>query len=94
MACQVEALRSESDVPLHVFRSDNPEIVSINVEFSGFCPVTVTERDGLLLPADPTNGNVLHRGKLYGFVSMEALLAFLKDPAKYQVPRPYSRSAR
>mmetsp|Transcript_58570 Transcript_58570/g.137604 ORF Transcript_58570/g.137604 Transcript_58570/m.137604 type:complete len:640 (-) Transcript_58570:336-2255(-) len=78
-----EALNTESEQPLHVFRNDNPEIISMNVEFSGFCPVTVTERDALLLPADPTNGNVLFKGKLYGFVSMEALLNFLKDPARY-----------
>jgi hypothetical protein len=76
----VSALDPASTTPVHVFKSENPEIIQLPVEFSGFCPHTMSKRGGLLLPGDPTNGNVLYKGKLYGFVSMDALLEFLKKP--------------
>lgn len=76
----VSALDPASTTPVHVFKSENPEIIQLPVEFTGFCPHTMATRAGLLLPGDPTNGNILYEGKLYGFVSMDALLAFLKTP--------------
>lgn len=76
----VSALDPASATPVHVFKSENPEIIQLAVEFSGFCAHTMAVRGGLLLPGNPTNGNVLYKGKLYGFVSMDALLAFLKGP--------------
>ncbi|KAJ1478549.1 hypothetical protein T484DRAFT_1817233, partial [Baffinella frigidus] len=57
----VAALQPESDEPVHVFRAQNPEIGSIKVQLSGYCPVTITHRQGLLLPGDPSNGNVLYK---------------------------------
>eukprot|EP00284_Hemiselmis_tepida_P016894 CAMPEP_0174929332 /NCGR_PEP_ID=MMETSP1355-20121228/27143_1 /TAXON_ID=464990 /ORGANISM="Hemiselmis tepida, Strain CCMP443" /LENGTH=635 /DNA_ID=CAMNT_0016175527 /DNA_START=27 /DNA_END=1931 /DNA_ORIENTATION=- len=78
-----KALDPASTTPLHVFKNENPEVIAMPIEFGGFCPTTMTERDGLLLPSDPTNGNILYQGKLYGFVSMDALLAFKEDPGKF-----------
>jgi len=79
----VNALDPASTTPVHVFKSENPEVVKMTAEFGGFCPVTMTERGSLLLPADPTNGHILYKGKLYGFVSMDMLLQFQKDPDQY-----------
>jgi len=79
----VAALSGDSAEPVHVFRSDNPEIVGMNINFASFCPVSIVERDNLLLPGNPSNGFVLFKGKLYSFVSIEALHKFMKDPSKY-----------
>jgi hypothetical protein len=79
----VAALQPDSEQPVHVFRSQNPEIGSIQVHLNGYCPVTITSREGMLLPGDPSSGNVLFKGRLYSFVSMEALLEFLKEPQRF-----------
>ena len=42
----------------------------MNINFGSFCPVTIVERDNLLLPGNPSNGFVLFKGKLYSFVSI------------------------
>jgi hypothetical protein len=49
------------------------EIVGMNIHLASFCPVTIVERDNLLLPGNPSNGFVLFKGKLYSFVSIGAL---------------------
>jgi hypothetical protein len=79
----VAALSSDSAEPVHVFRSDNPEIVEMSINLASYCPVTIVERDNLLLPGNPANGLVLYKGKLYSFVGVEALHKFMKDPTKY-----------
>ena len=68
----VAALQSDSAEPVHVFRSDNPEIVGMSINLGSFCPVTIVERDNLLLPGNPSNGFVLYKGKLYCFASVGA----------------------
>ena len=57
-------------ISAHTHRSDNPEILGMNINFGSFCPVTIVERDNLLLPGNPSNGFVLFKGKLYSFVSI------------------------
>ena len=67
----VAALRADSTEAVHVFRADNPEIVSMAISLASFCPVTIVERDNLLLPGNPSIGFVLYQGKLYAFVDVE-----------------------
>ena len=82
----VAALSGDSAEPVHVFRSDNPEIVGMNINFASFCPVSIVERDNLLLPGNPSNGFVLFKGKLYSFVSIGAL------PCLFALDRTRARS--
>ncbi|EKX43950.1 hypothetical protein GUITHDRAFT_110056 [Guillardia theta CCMP2712] len=55
------ALNVESSEAIHVYRSDNPEIANLVVNFGGFCPVTIVERNNLLLPGNPSLGYVLYK---------------------------------
>ena len=67
----VAALSADSTEAVHVFRADNPEIVGMAINLASFCPVTIVERDNLLLPGNPSIGFVLYQGKLYAFVDIE-----------------------
>jgi len=80
----VAALQSDSAEPVHVFRSDNPEIVGMSINLGSYCPVTIVERDNLLLPGNPSNGFVLFKGKLYCFASIGA-----RDARHPSFPPPY-----
>uniref|UniRef100_A0A7S4M138 Cilia- and flagella-associated protein 206 n=1 Tax=Guillardia theta TaxID=55529 RepID=A0A7S4M138_GUITH len=77
------ALNVESSEAIHVYRSDNPEIANLVVNFGGFCPVTIVERNNLLLPGNPSLGYVLYKGRLNSFVSAEALSGFKDEPDRY-----------
>ena len=79
----VAALSPDSAEPVHVFRSDNPEIVGMTINLASYCPVTIVERDNLLLPGNPSNGFILYKGKLYSFVSVGYLQKFMREPSRY-----------
>ena len=51
--------------------------------FNGFCPVTLVERDGLLLPGDVVLGSVKWERRYYAFVDHEHREKFQADPAKW-----------
>ena len=59
--------------------SDAPHL---SLELEGFCPHTVVQRDGLLLPAS-IDHLVKYRERIYGFIDQAAVDAFLAEPAKY-----------
>lgn len=73
-------------VPRRVTRESNPEIVSMAIEFSGYCPVTFVDRDWLLLPGDPSLGSILFRGKTYTFMDMECMRNFIQNPNHVSSP--------
>ena len=49
--------------------------------FNGFCPVTLVERNGLLLPGDVVLGSIKWEKKYYAFVDQEKRAKFQLDPA-------------
>ncbi|OHT12345.1 hypothetical protein TRFO_17813 [Tritrichomonas foetus] len=51
--------------------------------FNGFCPVTLVERDGLLLPGDVVLGSIKWERKYYAFVDQDKRAKFQQDPAKW-----------
>lgn len=51
--------------------------------FNGFCPVTLVERNGLLLPGDVVLGSVKWERKYYAFVDQEKRAKFQENPAKW-----------
>jgi len=77
------ALNIESSEAIHVYRSDNPEIANLIVNFGGFCPVTIVDRNNLLLPGNPSLGYILYKGRLNSFVSAQALSSFKEQPDRY-----------
>jgi hypothetical protein len=58
------------------------ELQSAQMELDGFCPVTIAERDGLLLPAS-RSFLVRHRDRVYGLVDEASLANFLASPDAY-----------
>jgi len=58
------------------------ELQSAQMELDGFCPVTIAERDGLLLPASRSY-LARHRDRVYGFVDEASLEAFVASPDAY-----------
>jgi hypothetical protein len=58
------------------------ELHSAQMELDGFCPVTIAERDGLLLPAH-RSFLVRHRDRVYGMVDEASLAAFVASPDTY-----------
>ena len=51
--------------------------------FNGFCPVTLVERDGLLLPGDVVLGSIKWEKRYYAFVDQEKRSKFLENPEKW-----------
>ncbi|KAI9095273.1 hypothetical protein DFS34DRAFT_662809 [Phlyctochytrium arcticum] len=50
------------------------------VEFGGFCPYTLTTRDGLVVPGNKNLGLIRHRDKLYALATPQAARAFATTP--------------
>lgn len=77
-----EILPKESDViagdaqPILIQREGDGEVA-----FNGFCPVTIVQRRGLLLPGDVVLGSVKWERKYYAFVNKEKRDLFMKDPS-------------
>ncbi|XP_031633398.1 cilia- and flagella-associated protein 206 [Contarinia nasturtii] len=57
-----------------------PYEVNLKVEYEAFCVWTVSNNEGLLLPADLTNGLVQYENKHYGFSTVEAIDWFIQNP--------------
>uniref|UniRef100_A0A3B3UPS7 Cilia- and flagella-associated protein 206 n=1 Tax=Poecilia latipinna TaxID=48699 RepID=A0A3B3UPS7_9TELE len=50
------------------------------LEYNGFCGYMFVNRDGLLLPGNPSIGVLEHKERFYAFSSREAALAFASSP--------------
>jgi len=59
------------------------EFNNAKLEYRGFCPVSLVDRDTLLLPANSSVGYIKYRGLYYGFVNDEAAQAFSSRPDSY-----------
>lgn len=70
-----EVLAGDSSAVLVQRESDG------EIAFNGFCPVTLVQRKGLLLPGDVVLGSVKWERRYYAFVDKEKRELFLKDPA-------------
>lgn len=60
-----------------------PEFMQLPLEYQGFCPWTLVNRQGLLLPGKPVQGVIAFENAYYVFAHEVALEAFMEDPAKY-----------
>lgn len=70
--------------PVRLAVSDSsPEFLAMPFEYSGYCPVTVIDRRGLLLPGQPSAGVLRYRNRFFCFVDEEAMLKFEISPTKY-----------
>ncbi|OWZ12540.1 hypothetical protein PHMEG_00014283 [Phytophthora megakarya] len=72
-----------SDFPIRMPVESTPEFMQLPLEYQGFCPWTVVERGGLLLPGDPSLGVVQYRNAYHVFVNERALGEFMIHPRRY-----------
>eukprot|EP01038_Epipyxis_sp_PR26KG_P007181 gene7181-9792_t len=60
-----------------------PDFMLLPLEFQGYCPWTIVETKGLLLPGRPTLGIVRYDNQYYVFDHMQAIKTFMKFPERY-----------
>ncbi|TYZ58332.1 hypothetical protein PybrP1_000030 [[Pythium] brassicae (nom. inval.)] len=70
-------------IPVRMPVDSTPEFMQLPLEYQGFCPWTVVERGGLLLPGDPSLGVVQYRDAYHVFVNERALGEFMVHPRRY-----------
>uniref|UniRef100_A0A3B5KV81 Cilia- and flagella-associated protein 206 n=1 Tax=Xiphophorus couchianus TaxID=32473 RepID=A0A3B5KV81_9TELE len=58
----------------------NDRLKELPLEYNGFCGYMFVNRDGLLLPGNPSIGILEHKERFYAFSSREAALAFASSP--------------
>lgn len=79
-----EVIPKESDV---LADDNHPVLVQHDADcdfaFNGFCPVTLVERDGLLLPGDVVLGSIKWERRYYAFVDQEKRSKFQSEPQKW-----------
>ena len=75
--------RTSADKPIRLFYQATPDFLQQPIAYKGFCPVTIVERDGLLLPGDSSLGLVRHGGANYALVDEDAVSAFMRDPVRF-----------
>lgn len=79
-----ESIPKESEVTTD---DSHPVLVQHDADgefaFNGFDPVTLVERDGLLLPGDVVLGSIKWERRYYAFVDKEQRAKFMKEPAKW-----------
>ncbi|KAI9012746.1 hypothetical protein BC832DRAFT_589731 [Gaertneriomyces semiglobifer] len=56
---------------------------TLPVEYGGFCPHTLLQRDGLVVPGDKNLGLIRHRDKLFAFACEEAARDFSRNADRY-----------
>jgi hypothetical protein len=88
---QLEGIKPQDAIPEEDISADDgrPVIVKRDRDsdfaFNGFCPVTLLQRDGLLLPGDLVVGSVKWERKYYAFVDQHARELFKADPARWHL---------
>lgn len=70
-------------MPVRMPVDSTPEFMQLPLEYQGFCPWTIVERGGLLLPGDPSLGVVQYRDAYHVFVNERALGEFMVHPRRY-----------
>ncbi|RYH05051.1 DUF3508 domain-containing protein, partial [archaeon] len=62
---------------------DTPDFMLLPLEFQGFCPWTIVEAKGLLLPGKPNLGIVRYHNLYYVFDHQAGQKAFMRNPEYY-----------
>ncbi|CAM9800249.1 unnamed protein product, partial [Chrysoparadoxa australica] len=70
-------------VPERLSIESTPEFMQLPLEHQGFCPWTIVNRRGLLLPGRPELDVVCYKGSYYVFAHMVAINAFMDDPERF-----------
>jgi hypothetical protein len=73
----------DSEVPVRLSIESTPEFMQLPLEYQGYCPWTIVQRKGLLLPGNPALGVVRYKNSFNVFVHEEALKEFMEDPRGY-----------
>jgi hypothetical protein len=63
-----------------VTRGNTEGFMELPVELRGFCPVTMVQREALLMPGNLSLGLVAYQGKYYALANKQAISLFMQDP--------------
>jgi hypothetical protein len=79
---------SSDEVPsdakvVRVVKETTANFMSLPLEHQGYCPVTLVQRRGLLLPGNPSLGIIRHASKHYSFASLKCMKDFVEDPDRF-----------
>ncbi|KAJ1621444.1 hypothetical protein T492DRAFT_601498 [Pavlovales sp. CCMP2436] len=77
-----EAETETEDVAERIAADFAPSMLQLSLELEGFCPVTLVDKNGLLLPGSPDR-IVKYRRRYYACLDDDACEAFVSAPAKY-----------
>ncbi|KAF0683601.1 Aste57867_24367 [Aphanomyces stellatus] len=72
-----------NDVPVRMSVDSTPEFMQLPLEYQGYCPWTIVQRGGLLLPGDPSLGVIQYKNAYHVFVNERALDEFMANPQLY-----------
>jgi len=75
----------DSEIPVRLSIESTPEFMQLPLEYQGYCPWTIVQRKGLLLPGNPALGVVRYKNSFNVFVHEEALKAYLANPRVYVI---------
>jgi len=75
--------KSAAAPPVRLSIENTPDFMQLPLEYQGYCPWTLVERQGLLLPGNPALGVVRYRNAFNVFVHEKALLRFMENPEQY-----------
>ncbi|KAH6563967.1 hypothetical protein BASA60_010499 [Batrachochytrium salamandrivorans] len=53
------------------------------VEYGGFCPTSLVDRNGLMVPGDKSLGMIRYKDRLFAFATIDLIADFCKSPDQY-----------
>ncbi|CAM9199753.1 unnamed protein product, partial [Discosporangium mesarthrocarpum] len=69
--------------PVKLSIESTPEFMQLPLEYQGFCPWTIVNRQGLLLPGKPELGVVRYKNAYFVFAHRVAITTFLDHPDRF-----------
>ncbi|KDO22924.1 hypothetical protein SPRG_11768 [Saprolegnia parasitica CBS 223.65] len=78
-----DASAAVDNVPIRMSVDSTPEFMQLPLEYQGYCPWTIVQRGGLLLPGDPSLGVIQYHNAYHVFVNERALSDFMASPDTY-----------
>lgn len=78
----IATLASSSNCVLVTRQSHGDQFDQLPVYYRGYCPVTLVDRAGLLMPGDPSLGLIRFEDQYYACMTKDAIKIFMNDPKK------------
>ncbi|KAH9264169.1 hypothetical protein BASA83_012367 [Batrachochytrium salamandrivorans] len=74
-------------LPARLFEVIHPgnttQYYKLPVEYGGFCPTSLVDRNGLMVPGDKSLGMIRYKDRLFAFATIDLIADFCKSPDQY-----------